>query len=217
MALVEKIGSAADFYKVGMELYAAAGIQFVSQLSSLGKQVFLDLKLYDIPETVKRTTAQVSKVGVRFLTVHAVGQVMRAAREGSLGSGLELLAVTVLTSMGQEDLEEQGYSCPVSELVQQRARNAMVAGLAGVVSSPLEASAMRRLIGPKAIIVTPGVRSPDRDKGDQRRVATPGEAVRNGADYVVMGRQITRAADPAAEVTRVLEEIAASYEPRAAG
>ncbi len=205
--LVKAIGPCGSFYKVGLELYTVAGTSIVRELLAQGKQVFLDLKLYDIPETVKRAVAQVSQVGVRFLTVHAVGQTMRAALEGSGGSGLELLAVTVLTSFQQSDAEEQGCRCPISEIVQQRARNAMAAGMAGVVVSPLEAAAVRQIVGPKAIIVTPGVRSAGNAKGDQQRVATPADALRNGANYLVMGRQITRAADPAAEVARVLEEI----------
>jgi orotidine-5'-phosphate decarboxylase len=210
--LVKAIGPRGEFYKVGMELYAVAGMSFVRQLLAEGKQVFLDLKLYDIPETVKRTAAQISRAGVRFLTVHAVGQVMRAAQEGSAGSNLQLLAVTVLTSFGQADIEEQGYTCDISEVVERRARNAVQAGMAGVVASPLEAAAIRNIVGPKTLIVTPGVRSTGSAKGDQQRVATPAEALRNGADYLVMGRQITRAADPAAEVERVLEELlAASY------
>jgi orotidine-5'-phosphate decarboxylase len=207
--IVKAIGPCGGFYKVGFELYAVAGMPFVRELLGQGKQVFLDLKLYDIPETVKRTVAQVAKVGVRFLTVHAVGQVMRAAREGAGDSGLGLLAVTVLTSFQQADIEEQGYTCPVSEVVERRARNAVAAGMAGVVGSPLEAAAIRKIVGPGTLIVTPGVRSAGVAKGDQQRVATPAEAIRNGADYVVMGRQITRAPDPAAEVSRVLEELAA--------
>jgi orotidine-5'-phosphate decarboxylase len=213
--LVKAIGPRQNFYKVGLELYTVAGMGFVRELLAEGKEVFLDLKLYDIPETVKRAVAQVALTQVKFLTVHAVGQVMRAACEGSAGSGLGLLGVTVLTSFSQADVEEQGCPYPVSDLVQQRARNAIAAGIAGVVCSPLEAAAVRKIVGPKAIIVTPGVRSAGRDKGDQQRVATPGEAVRNGASHVVMGRQITRASDPPAEVERVLQEIAASCEPRA--
>jgi orotidine-5'-phosphate decarboxylase len=205
--IVKAIGPRGEFYKVGLEMYTVAGMEFVRELLGEGKQVFLDLKMYDIPETVKRAVAQVAKTGVRFLTVHAVGQVMRAAREGSAGSRLGLLGVTVLTSFGPTDLEEQGYSCAATELVERRARLAMAACMDGVVVSPLEAAAVRKAVGPKAIIVTPGVRSAGKDKGDQQRVATPAEAVRNGASYIVMGRQITRAVDPAAEVERVLEEI----------
>ena len=206
-ALVARIGGSANFYKVGMELYAAAGMDFVRELLGQGKDVFLDLKFYDIPETVKRAVAQVARTGVRFLTVHAVGSVMRAAVEGRGASGLKLLAVTVLTSFGRADLDEQGYHCEVSELVERRARQAMEAGVDGIVASPLEAAALRRMVGASAILVTPGLRSAGAGKGDQKRVATPAEAIRDGADYLVMGRQITRAADPAAELARVLEEI----------
>jgi orotidine-5'-phosphate decarboxylase len=206
-ALVARIGGSANFYKVGMELYAAAGMDFVRELLGQGKDVFLDLKFYDIPETVKRAVAQVARTGVRFLTVHAVGSVMRAAVEGRGASGLKLLAVTVLTSFGRADLDEQGYHCEVSELVERRARQAMEAGVDGIVASPLEAAALRRMVGASAILVTPGLRSAGAGKGDQKRVATPAEAIRDGADYLVMGRQITRAADPCGEVARVLEEI----------
>jgi len=209
-ALVARIGGAVGFYKVGMELYAAAGMEIVRELLGQGKEVFLDLKFYDIPETVKRAVTQVARTGVRFLTVHAVGSVMRAAVEGRGASGLQLLGVTVLTSFDKRDLEELGYSCSASELVAERTRQAMECGVDGVVASPLEAAAVRQIAGPRAIVVTPGVRSAGSDKGDQRRVATPAEAIANGASYLVMGRQITRAADPAAEVARVLEEIAAS-------
>jgi orotidine-5'-phosphate decarboxylase len=206
-ALVARLGGSVSFYKVGMELYAAAGMDFVRELLGQGKDVFLDLKFYDIPETVKRAVAQVARTGVRFLTVHAVGSVMRAAVEGRAASDLKLLAVTVLTSFSRADLDEMGYNCEVSDLVERRARQAMAAGMDGIVASPLEAAALRRIVGPTAILVTPGVRSAGAGKGDQKRVATPAEAIRDGADYLVMGRQITRAADPAGELARVLEEI----------
>ncbi len=207
-ALVDRLGPHIGFYKVGMELYTSAGMTIVEELHDRGKDVFLDLKLYDIPETVKRTVSQVARTDVRFLTVHAVGSVMRAAVEGKCAGGLQLLAVTVLTSFGPSDLAELGYSCEISELVAVRTRQAMEAGVQGVVTSPLEAATVRRIAGPGAIVVTPGVRSAGSSKGDQRRVATPAEAMRAGADYLVMGRQITRSPDPAAEALRVLEEIA---------
>jgi len=208
-ALVRRLGPQVNFYKVGMELYAAAGIAFVRELVDEGMDVFLDLKFYDIPETVRRAVAQVARLGVRFLTVHAVPSVMRAAVAGKADSSLQLLGVTVLTSFGREDLAEMGYTCEVSELVATRAKQAMDAGIDGIVSSPLEVSAVRRITGPDAILVTPGVRSAGSAAGDQKRVATPAEAVRNGANYLVIGRQITRAADPAAEAARVLAEIMA--------
>jgi len=206
--LVDRLGEHVGFYKVGMELYTAAGMSIVHELFDHGKQVFLDLKLYDIPETVRRTVAQVARTPVRFLTIHAVGSVMRAAVEGQGVNGLRLLAVTVLTSFGPADLAELGYSCEISDLVATRTRQAMAAGVPGVVTSPLEAAAVRGIVGPGPIIVTPGVRSAGSHRGDQRRVATPAEAIRSGADYLVIGRQVTRAPDPSAEALRVLEEIA---------
>lgn len=207
-SLVCRLGARIDFYKVGMELYAAAGMPIVHELLDQGKRVFLDLKLYDIPETVKRAVSVVSRTGVSFLTVHAVGSVMRAALEGRNGSDLNVLAVTVLTSFGREDLAGLGYSCEISEMVATRTQQAVAAGVQGVVASPLEAAAVRGILGPEAILVTPGVRSAGAAKGDQKRVATPAEAIRSGADYLVMGRQITRASDPAGEALRVLDEIA---------
>ncbi len=209
-SLVRRLGDRIDFYKVGLELFTAAGMPIVCELLDQGKQVFLDLKLYDIPETVKRAVSVVARTRVRFLTVHAVTPVMRAALEGKAGSDLTLLAVTVLTSFGREDLADLGYSCEISELVATRTRQAIAAGIKGLVVSPLEVAAVRAIAGPDAILVTPGVRSAGSAKGDQKRVATPAEAIRNGANYVVMGRQITRAADPAAEAARVLEEISSA-------
>jgi orotidine-5'-phosphate decarboxylase len=209
-ALVERLGAAAGFYKVGMELYAAAGMDFVRELVAQGKDVFLDMKFYDIGETVKRAVAKVARTGVRFLTVHGSVPVMRAAAAGREGSPLKLLAVTVLTSFDESDLADLGYPVACSELVAMRVRKAMEAGIDGVVCSPLEVAAVRRLAGAEAILVTPGVRSPGAAKGDQKRVATPAEAIQDGADYLVMGRQITRASDPAAEMARVMEEIEAA-------
>ena len=202
-ALIERLGSAADFYKVGMELYAAEGMAFVRELIGAGKQVFLDLKLYDIPETVKRSVARVANTGVRFLTVHGSNAIMRGAVEGRGSSGLGLLAVTVLTSFDQQDLAELGYQCAVADLVTLRVKNAMACGMDGLVCSAKEAAAVRALAGPKAILVTPGVRSRSADAGDQKRVATPEEAMAAGTNYLVIGREITRAADPLAEFTRI--------------
>jgi orotidine-5'-phosphate decarboxylase len=213
-ALVRSLGPHVTFYKVGMELYAAEGIAFVRELVDQGLDVFLDLKFYDIPETVRRAVAQVANMGVRFLTIHAVPSVMRAAVEGKGASDLKLLGVTVLTSFGPEDLADLGYTCPASELVATRARQAKEARVDGIVCSPLEVAAVRQIAGPEAVLVTPGVRSAGSAKGDQKRVATPGEAVRDGADYLVIGRQITRATDPAAEASRVLEEIATAWAAR---
>lgn len=206
-ALLKRLGDSVSFYKVGMELYAGEGMLFVQELIASGKQVFLDLKLYDIGETVKRATALIAQTGVHFLTIHGSNTVMRAAVEGRGASTLQLLGVTVLTSFDQEDLTELGYPCKLLDLVVHRARNAMVAGVDGVVCSPRDASAVRHATGPRAIVVTPGVRSHRAATGDQKRVSTPAQAVANGANYLVIGRQVTRAADPRAEVNRILEEI----------
>jgi orotidine-5'-phosphate decarboxylase len=191
-----------------MELYAAAGMDFVRELMGQGKDVFLDMKYYDIGETVKRAVRVAARGGVRFLTVHGSSQVMRAAVAGRAEAPTRLLAVTVLTSFDQQDLADMGYACTVSELVSLRVRKAMESGMDGLVCSPLDAAVVRAEAGPHAILVTPGVRSGGVSKGDQKRVATPAEAVRNGADYVVIGRQITRADDPAAEAARIAGEIA---------
>jgi orotidine-5'-phosphate decarboxylase len=205
--LVSRLGDSISFYKVGLELYAAAGMDFVRELIEGGKDVFLDLKLYDIGETVKRAVAQLASSGVRFTTVHGSGAVMRAAVEGRGDSSLRLLAVTVLTSFDQQDLADLGYPCPVTDLVALRVRKAMEAGIDGIVCSPLEAAAVRSIAGEKAVLVTPGVRSAGAGKGDQKRVATPAEALGNGANYLVIGRQVTRAADPRAAALQILDEI----------
>ncbi len=206
-ALVKRLGAHVNFYKVGMELYAAAGMAFVDELAGQGKDVFLDMKFYDIGETVKRAVAQVARCGVRFLTVHGSGAVMRAAVEGRGEAATKLLAVTVLTSFDQQDLADLGYPCNIAELVALRVRKAIEAGIDGIVASPLEAKAVRALAGPKAILVTPGVRSAGTGTGDQKRVATPAEAIRDGANYLVIGRQVTRADDPVQAVEQILAEI----------
>jgi orotidine-5'-phosphate decarboxylase len=214
--IVAALGEAQTFYKVGMELYAAAGMEFVRELRAAGKDVFLDMKFYDIPETVKRAVAQVAAVGVRFLTIHGSEAVMRAAVEGKRAPagagapGLQLLAVTVLTSFDETDLADLGYRCEIGELVDLRVRKAKAAGLDGIVCSPLEVAKVRETGGKEMILVTPGVRSAGAGTGDQKRIATPAEAIRSGADFLVVGRQVTRGADPKRELAGILEEIAAS-------
>jgi len=206
-ALVSALGDSAAFYKVGMELFAAAGMDYVRCLVDKGKRVFLDMKYYDIGETVRRAVTVAARSGSSFLTVHAVGQVMRAAVEGRGDSPMKLLGVTVLTSLDRRDLQEMGHSQPVSELVGMRVRQAMAAGIDGLVASPLEAANIRAMAGPEAILVTPGVRSAGAARGDQKRVATPAEAVAAGANYIVIGRQVTRAADPEAALHSIREEL----------
>jgi orotidine-5'-phosphate decarboxylase len=205
-AIVSSLGDSASFYKVGLELYASAGMDFVRELKSQGYRVFLDLKLYDIPETVRRAVVQFARSGVDFLTVHGMRQVMRAAVAGRADSDLKLLAVTVLTSVDDADLACDGYSKTASELVAWRAQNAKEDGVDGLICSPLDVRAVRVITGPEMILVTPGVRSAGTAAADQKRIATPAEAVANGADYLVIGRQITRAPDPRAEMSRILGE-----------
>ena len=209
-ALIHRLGDSAGFYKVGMELFACAGMDFVRCLVSTGKRVFLDLKYYDIGETVRRAVSVAARSGATFLTVHAVGQVMRAAVEGRGDSPIKLLAVTVLTSFDQNDIQEMGHAMPVSELVAMRVRQAKGAGIDGIVASPLEAANIRSIAGPEMLLVTPGVRSAGAARGDQKRVATPAEAIRSGADYVVVGRQVTRAANPEAALHSIREELGGS-------
>lgn len=206
--LVVRLGGAVSFYKVGLELFSAEGPSMVRDLVAAGNEVFVDLKMYDIGETVKRAAARVAELGARFLTVHAHPQVIRAAKQGAGGSQLRILAVTVLTSFNQQDLEDAGVTGrSVEEQVAHLAGKALDAGVDGLVCSPLEVQRIRRMSGEGAILVTPGVRSAGADKGDQKRVATPAEALRAGADWLVIGREITRAADPAAEATRIVNDL----------
>lgn len=205
--IINAVGTAAEFYKVGMELYAVGGMAFVYDLIQSGKRVFLDLKLYDISETVKRTTRHIARSGVTFLTVHGSRTVMKAAVEGRGDSGTQLLAVTVLTSFDQEDLADLGYATPIEDLVALRVRKAVESGIDGVVCSPLEVAKVREIGGPGLKLVTPGVRSAGAPIGDQKRVATAAEAIANGADYLVVGRQVTRAADPRIACEQILAEI----------
>jgi orotidine-5'-phosphate decarboxylase len=204
--LVNSLGDSADFYKVGLELYAAAGMDFVRELKGQGKRVFLDLKLYDIGEQVKRAVAAISSIGVDFLTVHAQKQVMQSAVAGRSGS-LSLLAVTVLTSFDENDILDDGYTITLPELVEKRVANAIEAGMNGIVCSSLEVAKVRVMTGANMTLVIPGVRSPGKSAGDQKRVATPADAIASGADYLVIGRQITRAENPRAEVLKILDEI----------
>ena len=191
-----------------MELYASGGMEIVSQLKSFGKKVFLDLKLYDIGETVKRATRRICQSGaVTFLTVHGSRAIMRAAAEGRADSQVKLLAVTVLTSFDQEDLTDLGYLVPISDLVELRVKNAAESGMDGIVCSPLEVARVREVGGPNLTLVTPGVRSAGAQIGDQKRVAAPADAIRDGADFVVIGRQVTRAANPREACEQILAEI----------
>jgi orotidine-5'-phosphate decarboxylase len=210
LALVDRLGPRADFYKVGFELYTRSGPDVVRALVDMGKHVFLDIKLHDIPNTVGRAVEAVSDLGVDLLTVHATGgpSMLEAAARARAGD-LNLLAVTVLTSLSPDEMgtvwDREIRS--VREEVGRLAVMARDAGMNGVVASALEASWLRGQVGQDFLIVTPGIRPAGADPGDQSRVATPADAVSAGADYLVIGRPITQADDPAEALTLVLTEI----------
>jgi orotidine-5'-phosphate decarboxylase len=208
--LVETIGESAAFYKIGMELAYGGGLPLVSELAAAGKHVFLDLKLHDIPNTVERATAQAARLGAKFLTVHAYPQTMRAAVAGARGSGMQILAVTVLTSYDDADLSEAVYRFGVIETVRRRAEQALEFGVDGLVASAAEAVMVRERVGADLALVTPGIRPAGGAVGDQKRVATPVEAIRSGADYLVVGRPVTEAADPRAAAAAIVAEIEAA-------
>ncbi len=208
--LVAAIGEAARFYKIGMELAFGGGLALAPKLVAAGKRVFVDLKLHDIPNTVERATSQIARLGASFLTVHAYPQTMRAAVAGAKGTGLKLLAVSVLTSSDDADLAEAGYALGVSALVERRARQAQGAGIDGLVCSAAEVARLRVAIGSSLVLVTPGIRPAGAAVGDQKRVATPASAIADGADYLVVGRPVTGDADPRAAAERIVAEIAAA-------
>ena len=207
-AMVERLGEAVSFYKIGMELAYIGGIALGQRLIASGRKVFFDLKLHDIPNTVERATAQIAGLGAAFMTVHAYPQTMAAAAAGARGSGLGILGVSVLTSMAEDDLARAGYGMGIGDLVRRRARQAQESQAAGLVCSPLEITAVRETVGHALKIVTPGVRPAGAATGDQKRVMTPAEAIGAGADHLVVGRPITQAADPAAAARAILAEIA---------
>lgn len=208
-AIVEAIGDATSFYKVGLELLFDGGLDYAVELAKSGKRVFLDMKLLDIGNTVERAVANLASRGLTFLTIHGQdSKTLRAAVKGREGSGLKLLAVTVLTSINADDLSEQGITTmKPADLVVHRARIALEAGVDGVVASAQEAAAIRKAVGSELLIVTPGIRPAGSDVGDQARVATPGMAVGAGADYLVVGRPITKAQDPRRAVLAIRQEI----------
>lgn len=208
--LVAELGDSVRFYKIGMELAYGGGLSLAPKLAQAGKRVFIDLKLHDIPNTVERATAQIAKLGAYFLTVHAYPQTMRAAAAGAKGSQLKVLAVSVLTSCDDADLAEAGYALGVRALVARRAAQALAAGLDGLVASASEAAMLRATVGDLLLLVTPGIRPSGAAVGDQKRVATPAEAIAAGADYLVVGRPVTQAPDPRTAAQQIVAEIAAA-------
>lgn len=216
--LAAKLGPAITFYKIGLELVMAGGLDLARELSSAGKRVFLDMKLLDIGNTVERAARVAAATGASFLTVHATdGKTLRAAVAGKAGTSLQILAVTVLTNLDAADLAEQGVAGKPEEVVAHRAALARAAGCDGVVASGLEAARVRAVVGPGVAIVTPGIRLPGSDAGDQARVATPQSAIAAGADYIVVGRPISAAADPAQAVEAFVVAIEEALAMRSLG
>jgi orotidine-5'-phosphate decarboxylase len=209
-ALVERLGDAVSFYKIGYQLAFAGGIAFAETLIGAGKHVFLDLKLHDIGNTVEKGVESVARMGATFVTVHAYPQTMKAAVAARGGAGLRILAVTVLTSYDDADLAAAGYALGVSSLVARRAAQAREIGVDGLVCSAEEAAALRSLVGPSMALVTPGIRPAGSASGDQKRVMTPSRAITAGADYLVVGRPIVEAADPKAAAEAIVAEITAA-------
>ena len=209
-AMVGRLGDAVSFYKIGYQLAFAGGLSLVDGLIRGGKRVFLDVKLHDIDNTVQKGVESVAKLGVSFLTVHAYPQTMKAAVSARQGSDLKILAVTVLTSYDDIDLAEAGYSSDVDALVARRAQQAHDLGVDGLVCSPQEASPLRLVVGQDMLFVTPGIRPAGVAHGDQKRVATPAQAIAAGGDYLVVGRPITAASDPKAAAEAIVAEIAAA-------
>lgn len=210
--LVAAIGDSAGYFKVGLQLFTAEGPGLVRDLVSSGRRVFLDLKLLDIPNTVAAAVRSAAELSVDMLTVHACGgsKMLRAAAEAAAGSTHQpsVLAVTVLTSMSNEDLQETGVSGQPLDQVLRLANLAKTAGCGGIVASPLETREIRQALGSGFAIVTPGVRPTGADAGDQSRIATPSQAIEAGATHVVIGRPITAAADPKAAAESILRELA---------
>ncbi|WP_457089435.1 orotidine-5'-phosphate decarboxylase [Microvirga sp. P5_D2] len=208
-SIVSRIGDAGTFYKIGYQLAYAGGFEFARELIGQGKKIFLDLKLHDIGNTVEQGVRSISRMGVTFLTVHAYPQTMRGAVAGKAGSDLKILAVTVLTSYDDNDLVEAGYA-PVAaaDLVAKRAEQARDIGIDGIVCAATEAQRVRTIVGRNRLIVTPGIRPAGADAGDQKRIVTPAEGIRLGANHLVVGRPIVKAADPRAAAEAIVREIA---------
>ena len=206
--LVDRLGDAVSFYKIGYQLAYAGGFPFAETLIRSGKKVFLDLKMHDIGNTVAKGVESVAKLGATFLTVHAYPQTMKAAVEAR-SNGLKILGVTVLTSYDESDLKDAGYTGNVSDLVAKRAVQARDIGMDGIVFSAEEAARLRPMVGSMSL-VTPGIRPAGADVGDQKRIMTPAKAIAAGANYLVVGRPIVEAPDPKKAAQAIVAEIEAA-------
>jgi len=208
--LATKLGDAVSFYKIGLGMLTGGGLALANELKQEhGKRIFLDMKFFDIGATVEAAVRGIAQYDLDFLTVHGDPHVIRAAKEGAAGSNLKILAVTILTSLEREDLDRSMYKAgDVQDLVVERAGRAFDAGADGVIASPQESGLIRAL--PESagrLIVTPGVRPAGADAGDQKRITTPADAIKNGSDHIVVGRPIWKAADPRAAAQAIVAEM----------
>jgi len=205
--IVAALGDDVTIYKIGYQLAFAGGLDFARELVTGGKKVFLDMKLLDIDNTVAKGVESVARMGVSMLTLHAYPKAMKAAVAAAEGSGLCLLAVTVLTSMDENDMVDAGYEYDPHTLVLRRAEQAFDAGMGGIVCSAAEAAAVRRIVGPDLAVVTPGIRPAGADAGDQKRVMTPRQAILAGSSHLVVARPIVAASDPKGAARAIREEM----------
>jgi len=206
-SMVDRIGDAVVSYKIGLQLLPLGGVAFGQRLKAQGKNVFYDFKLHDIDTTVEKATRSIVTLGADLLTVHARPDVMTAAAKGREDSSLKILGVTVLTSLDKKSLEDIGYHESAEDMVMRRVEQALASGIDGVVSSPLEVEKIRKLVPEDFLVVTPGVRMPGGDKGDQKRIATPGDALAFGASHIVVGRPITMAHDPQSAAQEIIKNM----------
>ncbi|MFY9756485.1 MAG: orotidine-5'-phosphate decarboxylase [Pseudolabrys sp.] len=206
-AMAARLGDSVWFYKIGYQLAFAGGLSLAAELIAAGKQVFLDLKLHDIGNTVTKGVESIAQLGATFVTVHAYPQTMKAAVEGKRGSTLRILAVTVLTSYDDADLAAAGYEMNVNELAAARAAQARDIGVDGLVCSAEEAATLRSIAGARMVLVTPGIRPSGSAAGDQKRIMTPARAIEAGADFLVVGRPVLEAGDPKAAEDAIVAEI----------
>ncbi|MBO0347187.1 orotidine-5'-phosphate decarboxylase [Roseibium sp. CAU 1637] len=212
-ALVNATEGDIGVYKIGMELQFAGGLELARDLAASGHKIFLDVKLHDIDNTILRAVKNVAKMGVTFMTVHAYPKTMRAAVQAlreECNRDLCLLGVTVLTSMDEADLTDAGYKGPIADVVSARAADARAAGMGGIVCAATEVGSLKSILGDELVTVTPGIRPSGHAAGDQKRVMTPGDAIRAGSDYLVVGRPLNQAADPRATAQQIVAEIEAA-------
>lgn len=206
-AMVKTLGDAVQSYKIGLQLLPIGGVELGQRLKAMGKHVFYDFKFHDIGATVEKATRSIAGLNADLLTVHARPDVMRSAALGRGNSPLKILGVTVLTSLDRQALRDIGYNDNAEALVMRRVQQALEAGIDGVVSSPLEAAAIRAAVPDHFLVVTPGVRPKGADAGDQKRIATPSAALESGASHLVIGRPITQADDPRAAAIAIAQEM----------